>query len=89
MATSYTDLVQASLDKWNHDDSTRYSQLLHSAEQQGLVTLEPEIRCVNPREMISFLDRNILPDDLDCIGATPEKTISNIRNKYRCELSHA
>ena len=36
-----------------------------------------------------LLDRNILPDDLDCIGATPEKTISNIRNKYRCALSHA
>lgn len=86
MAISYTDLVQASLDKWNLDDSTRYSQLLNSAEQQGLVALEPEIRCVNPREMVSLLDRNILPDDLDCIGATPEKTISNIRKKYQCAL---
>ena len=66
-------------------DTSRYSDTV----QQGLVTLEPEIRCANPREMVSFLDRNILPDDLDCIGATPEKTISNIRNKYRCALSHA
>jgi hypothetical protein len=84
MSDTVISKIQSALDQWDRDDSTRYSQLFNIAQQRGLITVDAEVTCTDPREMADFLRGNIKTYDLDCVGATPGETVTNIMRKYRC-----